>query len=38
MQRDMSMTDYISKIKKICDSLAFIDVTIDEEEMVQVCL
>ena len=37
-QRDLSMVDYTSKIKDICDSLASIDVHIEESEMVQVCL
>ena len=37
-QRDLSMADYTSKIKEICDSLASIDVNIEESEMVQVCL
>ena len=32
------MADYTSKIKDICDSLASIEVNIDESEMVQVCL
>ena len=34
----MSVTDYTAKIKSICDSLGSINVNIDEEEMVQVCL
>ena len=37
-QRDLSVADYTSKIKDICDSLASIDVNIEEGEMVQVCL
>ena len=37
-QRDLSVADYTSKIKDICDSLASIDVNIKESEMVQVCL
>ena len=32
------MSDYISKIKDICDSLASIDVNVEEGEMVQICL
>mgnify|MGYP002776183843 CR=1 FL=1 len=32
------MADYIARIKDICNSLAFINVTIKEDEMVQVCL
>ena len=37
-QRDLSMVDYTSKIKEICNSLASIDVNIEEGEMVHVCL
>ena len=37
-QRDLSVADYTSKIKDICDSLASIDVNIEEGEMVQVSL
>ena len=37
-QRDLSVADYTSKIKDICDSLASIDVNIEESEMVQVYL
>ena len=37
-QRDLSVANYTSKIKDICDSLASIDVYIEESEMVQVCL
>ena len=37
-QRDLSVADYISKIKDICDSLASIEVSIEESEMVQICL
>ena len=32
------MADYTSKIKEICDSLASIDVTVNEDEIVQLCL
>ena len=32
------MADYTSKIKDICDSLASIDVNVEEGEMVQICL
>ena len=32
------MADYTSKIKDICDSLASIQVNIEESEMVQICL
>ena len=34
----MSVSDYTAKIKEICDALGSIDVTIDKEEMVQICL
>ena len=34
----MSMADYTSKIKEIYDSLSSINVTVEEDEMVQVCL
>ena len=34
----MSVVDYTSKIKEICDSLAYIDVNVEEEEMVKVFL
>ena len=37
-QRDMSVADYTSKIKDIYDSLASIDVNVEEGEMMQVCL
>ena len=33
-QRDLSVEDYTSKIKDICDSLASIEVDIEESEMV----
>ena len=36
-QRDMSVADYTSKIKEICDLLGSINVTTEEDE-VQVCL
>ena len=36
-QREMSVANYISKIKEICDSLASVDVNV-EDKMVQVCL
>ena len=32
------MADYTLKIKAICDSLASIDVNVEEGEMVQICL
>ena len=37
-QCDLSVADYTSKIKDICDSLASIVVNIEEGEMVQICL
>mgnify|MGYP000279394766 CR=1 FL=1 len=37
-QRDLSVADYTSKIKAICDSLASINVNGEEGEMVQICL
>ena len=37
-QRDMLVTDYTTKIKEICDALGSINVTFDEDEMVQICL
>ena len=37
-QRNLSVADYTSKIKDICDSLASIEVNIEESEMVQICL
>jgi hypothetical protein len=37
-QRDLSVADYTLKINEICDSLASIDVNVDESEKVQICL
>ena len=37
-QRDMSITGYTLKIKELCDALGSINVIIDNEEMVQICL
>ena len=37
-QRDLLVADYTSKIKDICDSLASIEVNIEESKMVQICL
>ena len=34
----MSVADYTSKIKDICDSLSSVDVKFEEDKMVQVCL
>ena len=33
-QRDMSVTDYTTKIKEIYDALGSINVTVDKDEMV----
>ena len=33
-QRDMTMTDYTTKIKKICDALGSINVMVDEDQTV----
>ena len=33
-QKDMTVMDYTTKIKEICDALGSINVTVDEEEMV----
>ena len=37
-QRDMTMTDYTTKIKEIFDALGSINVTVDEDELVHICL
>ena len=37
-QRDMSIIGYTLKIKELCDALGSIDVVIDDDEMVQICL
>ena len=37
-QRNMTMAKYTSRIKEICDSLASIDVNVEEGKMVQICL
>ena len=34
----MLVTDYTTKIKEICDTLGSINVMVDEDEMVQICL
>ena len=34
----MTVTDYTTKIKEICDALGSINVTADEDEMIQICL
>ena len=35
-QRDMSIGSYTLKIKELCDSLASINVNINDDEMVQI--
>ena len=35
---DMSIGNYTLKIKELCDSLGSINVNIDDDEMVQICL
>ena len=37
-QMDMMITDCTTKTKKIYDALGFINVTMDEDKMVQICL
>ena len=37
-QKDLSITNYTLKIKELCDSLGSINVNIDDDEMVQICL
>ena len=37
-QRDMSITNYTLKIKELCDALGSINVVIDDDEMVRICL
>jgi hypothetical protein len=37
-QRDLSVADYTLKISEICESLASVDVNIDDSEKVQICL
>ena len=32
------MTDYTMKVKEVCDALGSINVMVDEDEMVQICL
>ena len=34
----MSITTYTLKIKELCDSLGLINVNVDDDEMVQICL
>ena len=36
--RDISVVDYTSQIKDICDALTSINVTVEEDEMMQVSL
>ena len=37
-KRDMLVTEYTTKVKGICDALGSINVTVDEDEMAQICL
>ena len=37
-QRDVSIGNYTLKIKELCDSFGSINVHIDDDEMVQICL
>ena len=37
-QKDMSVSDYTAKIKSVCYSVGSINVNIDDDEMVQICL
>ena len=37
-QRDMTMTDYTTKIKEIYDVMGSINVTMDENEIIHICL
>ena len=34
----MSVNDYTLKIKSICESLASINVTVDDDDKIEVCL
>ena len=38
LKRDMSIGNYTLKIKELCDALGSINVSIDDKEMVQICL
>ena len=38
LQKDMLVSDYTMKIKEICNALGSIEVTVDEDEKVQICL
>ena len=38
LQRDMMVTDYTTKIKEICDALGFINMTVNEDKMVNIFL
>ena len=37
-QREIPVTDYTTKVKEIGDALGSINVIVDEDEMVQICL
>jgi hypothetical protein len=34
----MSVADYTTKIKEICESLTFVNVYVEEDEMLSLCL
>ena len=38
LRKDMFLSDYIVKITSVCDSLGSININVNEDEMVQVCL
>ena len=37
-RKNMSVNDYTLKIKSICESLASINVTVDDDDKIEVCL
>ena len=37
-KKSMSVSDYALKIKSICESLTSINVTVDDDDKVEVCL
>ena len=37
-QKDMFVSNYTAKIKSICDSLGSININVDEDDMVEICL
>ena len=36
-KKNMSVSDYALKIKSICESLAYINVIVDDDDRVEVC-